>query len=642
MADKTLLFKTDASKEVNTVQTLEPRLILAESLGASTVKEADVRTLARDKDGNLVVNPVLTDILNSEFINVIRKGLDGRLEGDSWVTFASTSNDENGGVDPEHSLLVSLKDLEVSVLIPEDVSSVTTEPTSEVNPDYDPEDPESPETFPIETLCKYYGKKIHLDSPTEQAVLWSLVADRTVRLHKNNGVSVSGKWELDLERIERETPDVLHLHVSPDDELLAIDLDPSKVQTIPVTFTPDDGQDVFKLILFIKPFDLRVEQKQLKISNSTATPDEAKFLRPWVIVSSVSDSVLTGAKGEGGLLKVAGLTNCVKAVDSESGNVVNVTVSVIPTHAGFNTTGVLDSVKLPSVPAVYDSSTQLNNLVEDGLFTVKATVSADGYESQEIDLAVCINAEDQRDYHLTIVLSHEALSLARTLVNGDVEASSDQVSCTSRLGEADEVVDATLVVSGVSGLDGETAKVVTTTIVDKLGADNNLIYVAEKENGSVSGYILVKCECEGYVTETVKLPVSLVDKRLPDGDVKWNIVWGTKPAITIPVTHEGKKGDALEAVVSSLGLADALVATTGTITSSKISDQWGNEEEVDEIVVGVVDGKKPVSPKTVDVVDIPENAYNEIGCWVNVSIVTKSGLLVVKKVQATVTDNRAA
>lgn len=642
MADRSLLFKSDASKEVNVVQTLEPRLNQAEALGGKTVTETPVRILARDKNGNLVASPILTDILNTEFENVIRRDGDGKSDDGLWVTFATTSNDENGGVDPEKSLLVSLNDLILTIKVPNDVSTVTTEPIEELNPDYDENDPNSQETLPIEALCKYYGKPIKLDAIEEQSVLWDLVAERTVRLHKNNGASVSGKWSLDLERIEKETPDVLHLHVSKDDETLAIDLDPSKVQTIPVIFTPDDGQDVFKLLLFIKSFDLRDTQKQFKISNSTAEPAEAQFLRPWVIVSTVDDSTLTGAAGEGGKLKIEGLTNCVKAVDAEDGSAVEVTVTVIPDSVGFNTTGTLDSVKIPSVPSEKADS-QLKNLVDDGLFTVKATVSADGYETQEIELSVCINGDDERPTHLTLVLDHEAFELTRTLVNGEATESTDELSCTSRFGEHDAVVDDGLTVTGVSGKDGETTKEVTTTVVNELGASSKTIYVTANDNGSVSGHILVKCECEGYVTETIKLPVKITDKRIPDGVAKWSIVWTTEPSVTIPETHEGLKGQEVKgAVISSQGLDGALVATTGTITSNKVSNQWGNEEEVDAVVVGVVDSKNVLSINTVDVVDIPENAFDNIGCWLNISILTKSGLVINKKVQATVTDSRSA
>lgn len=646
MADKTTLFTTDAGKEINTFQSLEPRLEQAVALGGSTVTESEhSRVLARDKDGNLVANPILTDILNTEFKNVVRRDSDGNSENSLWVTFATTSNAENGGVEPERSLFVSLNDLIVNVNVPATVTSVTTEPTTEEqpNPDYDPEDPDSPETITvdIDVPFKYYGKQIKLDAPEEQTTLWKLVSERTIRLHKNNGQSVSGTWKLDLERINRRTPDVLHLHVTEDTEQLAIDLDPSRTQTIPVVFTPDDGQDEFKLLLFIEPFDQRPEQKQFKLSNSTTEPAEAQFLRPWVIVGApVDNTVLTGAKGEGGLLKVDGLTNCVKAVDTKDGSEVTVTVTVEPTHAGFNTTGTLDAVKLPSVPAQFDSTSQLKNLIDNGLFTVKANVTADGYEAQEIELSVCVNAADARPNHLTLVVNHEALSLERELVNGTAIAG--QVACTSRHGESDKVVDSTLTVSGITGKDGTDTKTVTTTIVNKLGAEEKVINVEANDNGTVKGHIFVKCESDGYVTETIKLPVALKDSRLPDGNALWTITWTTKPSVTIPATQEGAKGDPLEAVVSSLGLTDALVATVGEIEDDKITNQWGNEETVDTIVVGVVTTKQDLSSKTSDTVKLPQDAFEEeVGCWLNVTILTKSGLLIVKKVQATVTDSRS-
>lgn len=665
MADRTLLFTTDAGNEINAVQTLEPRIAQADALGASTLVETDVRTLAKDKDGNLVANPVLTDMLNTEFVNVIRRGMDGKAMNDSWVTFATTSNDENGGVDPEKSLLVSLNDLMLSIMVPEDVGSVTTEPIESGDP-----------------LCKYYGKPIRLDqvetdeqneddndddqnddeeddeeNQNEQEKLWSLIYDRTVRLHKNNGQSVSGKWSLDMERINKQTPDVLFLHVDEEHHQLAIDLDPSKQQAIPVIFTPDDGQDQFKLLLFIKPYDLREELKQMKLSNSTAEPAEAQFLRPWVIVSTVNATTLTGAKGEGGLLKVAGLTNCVKAVDALTGGAAlqDVTVSVIPTHAGFNNTGTLDAVKLPSVPAEYSSVSQLENLVENGEYTVKAVVSKAGYESQTVDLAVCINAEDQRNTRLTIVLGSEALSLSRTLVNG--EANTGEVSCTSRHNESDAVVDSNLAIpaNSISGLDGETTKAVTATVVNELGATQTVIYVKQGESGEPSAYILVKCECSGYVTEIIKLPVAVVDKRLPDGVTKWSVTWAeNNPMVIIPNSVAGYKGDALEnVVVSSLGKADALVASCN---ATKLTDQWGNEVNVSNVVVGVV---PPLNKETTfDVIDIPEGASDTtdnkgnddpgddeviqgVGCWLNVSILTAEGQIVVKKVTSSVTDNRA-
>ena len=238
MAEKTLLFKTDAGKELNVAQVLEPRVKQAEALGAKTVEELPVRILARDKDGNLVADPILTDKLNTDFVTVLRHDMDGKEGNGMFVTFATTSNEENGGIDPEKSLLVSMSDLIVNVNVP---ATITADVTSE--------------TLTGDPLCKYYGKPILLDAEDPMEAQWKLISERTVRLHKNNGQSVGGKWELDLEAIDRRTPDVLHLSASAESEYLSIALDPAKLQTIPVIFTPDDGQDQFKLVLFINPFD---------------------------------------------------------------------------------------------------------------------------------------------------------------------------------------------------------------------------------------------------------------------------------------------------------------------------------------------------------------------------------------------------
>lgn len=619
MAEKTLLFKTDAGKELNVAQVLEPRVKQAEALGAKTVEELPVRILARDKDGNLVADPILTDMLNTDFVTVLRHDMDGKEGNGMFVTFATTSNAENGGIDPEKSLLVSLNDLIVNVNVP---ATITASVTSE--------------TLTGDPLCKYYGKPILLDAEDPMEAQWKLISERTVRLHKNNGQSVGGKWELDLEAIDRRTPDVLHLSASAESEYLSIALDPSKIQTIPVIFTPEDGQDQFKLVLFINPFDQRPMQKQMKISNSTAEPAEAQFLRPWVIAGTVDDTTLTGAKGEGGALKIAGLTNCVKAVDAEAGTNVVVTVTVTPEVAAFNTTGTLDAVKIPSVPKAFDSETQLKNLVEEGLFTVEAVVSATGYESQTIRLSVCINAADGRDDRMVLVIP-EDLDLSAILANNTSEAG--EVNTTTRHNEDDELTVAALGTAvadaGIAGKDGETDVEVTASLVDENGASANKLFVVSGDNGEPSGYVLVKCEATGYVTETIKLPVAITDKRLADEPVRWIITWTSEPTVTIAATEEGANGDAIDLVVSSLGKEGAAVATVGEIATLK--DQWGNEETVVDSVVGVVDARHPLTPDTVDEVSIEASATT---CWMNLSILTESGLLINKRVVADVTDSR--
>lgn len=659
MADKTLLFNTDAGKEVNTLQTLVPRLDQSEALGGKTVTETPVRVLARDKDGNLVASPILTDILNTEFVNVVRRDWDGKDEDGLWVTFATTSNDENGGVDPERSLLVSLKDLIITLGVPSDVSEVTSEPiTREAdNPGDDP--------IPVDVPCRWYGKPITLDKidalndidiPKDN---WDLIANRSIRLHKNNGQSVSGKWSLDLDRIAKRTPDVLFLEVG-DEESLVIHLDPSVKQTIPVIFTPDDGQDEFKLLLFVRVFDEREAQKQLKISNSTTTPAEAQFLNPWVILEDVDDEHLTGANGEGGALKCEGLTNCVKALDAETGEAIadeDVTVTVVPKVAAFSTDGTLDAVKIPSVPKEHAES-QLENLVENGLFTVEATVSSFGYETKTVNLAVCIDGEDERDPHLSIIVDNEALNLERVLQNPSSEPDVAGVAyCTSRHNESDEVEDNTLAISsGISGKDGDADKTVTPTIVDKNGAAAKVIYVVSGESGEPSGYVLVKCECSGYVTETIKVPVKLTDERNPDGKARWTVTWTTEPSVTLLATEKSKKNEKAEVIVSSQGLEGV---STAIAKANKLTDQWGNEETAVATVVGLVDEQHPLSKSTVDLVDIPANAGDVTddagtpdddaddtttpgaGCWINISVLTESGLVINKKVKASVTDNRA-
>jgi hypothetical protein len=75
-----------------------------------------------------------------------------------------------------------------------------------------------------------------------------------------------------------------------------------------------------------------------------------------------------------------------------------------------------------------------------------------------------------------------------------------------------------------------------------------------------------------------------------------------------------------------------------------ITNQWGETETVKAVVVGVVDSKHPLSPETCDVVSVPEGADTASdgnGCLINVSILTVSGRVIVKKVHADVVDNRA-
>lgn len=648
MADRTLLFKTDAGKEVNAAQVLEPRVKQAEVLGAKTVDQLPLdRVLARDKDGNLVACPILTDMLNTDFVTVLRHDMDGK-EGDGmFVTFATTSNAENGGVDPEKSLLVSMSDLIVAVEVP---AAITADVTSE--------------TLTGDPLCKYFGKPIRLDGSDVQEAQWKLISERTVRLHKNNGQSVGGKWELDLEAIETRNPQVLHLEASAESEYLSIALDPSKLQTIPVIFTPEDGQDQFKLLLFIEPFDQRPAQKKMKISNSTAEPAEAMFLRPWVIMSSaLTKDNMTGAKGEGGKLKVAGLTNCVKAVDAEDGSTVSATVTVIPDAVGFNTTGELDAIKLPSVPAEKADS-QLQNLVEDGLFTIKATVSAVGYETQEIELAVCINAIDQRGKHFAL-LGVDELDLAAVIANAPV--GSGELVATTRHNEDDKLKAdalASAVSSGITGKDGSTDVALTIKLVDELGAADdggkptpvalNPLFVVSGEI-EPTGYVLVKCTPTSatYVECTIKVPVDITDKRLPDAAEIWTLDWDA-PSLEIVAAEEGKKLSAV-VVKAVAGVPDssdpdpAIVAPEGfcPVTLDElatITNQWGETETVNAVVVGVVDSKHPLSPETCDVVSVPEGADTASdgnGCLINVSILTVSGRVIVKKVHADVVDNRA-
>ncbi len=649
MADRTLLFKTDAGKELNAAQVLEPRVKQAEALGAKTVDQLPLdRVLARDKDGNLVACPILTDMLNTDFVTVLRHDMDGK-EGDGmFVTFATTSNAENGGIDPEKSLLVSMSDLIVAVEVP---AEITADVTSE--------------TLTGDPLCKYFGKPIRLDGSDVQEAQWKLISERTVRLHKNNGQSVGGKWELDLETIATRNPEVLHLEASAESEYLSIALDPSKLQTIPVIFTPEDGQDQFKLLLFIEPFDQRPAQKQMKISNSTAEPAEAMFLRPWIIVGTdLTKANMTGAKGEGGCLKVAGLTDCVKAVDAEDGSTVSVTVTVVPDAVGFNTTGELDAVKLPSVPAEKADS-QLQNLVENGLFTVKAIVSAEGYETQEIELGVCINCEDQRGKHFAIE-GVDALELAAVVANAPAEAG--ELVATTRHNEDDKLKAddlASVVSAGITGKDGDDDVALTITLVDELGAADdggdptpvalNPLFVVSGEL-EPTGHVLVKCTptSDDYVECTIKVPVAITDKRLSDGAEKWTLDWDA-PSLEIVLAEEGKKlsavvvkavagvpedsSDPNSAVVAPEGCCPVTLDELETITN-----QWGETETVKAVVVGVVDSKHPLSPETCDVVSVPEGADTASdgnGCLINVSILTVSGRVIVKKVHADVVDNRA-
>lgn len=646
MADKNLMFRTDAGKEVNAVQVLEPRLKQAEALGGKTVtqlaageSELPIRLLARDVNGNVVANPILTDMLNTEFINVIRRDWDGK-EGDGmFVTFATTSNAENGGIDPEHSLLVSMNDLIVNVNVPAEITASVTS-----------------EDLTGDPLCKYFGKPILLDASDEQESLWKLISERTVRLHKNNGQSVGGKWELDLEAIDRRTPNVLHLEASAESEYLSIALNPAVVQTIPVIFTPDDGQDQFKLVLFIKPFDQRPAQKQMKIMNSTSEPAEAVFLRPWVILSTVDDSTLTGAIGEGGAMKCEGLTNCVKAVDAEDGSNVTVTVTVTPKVAAFNENGDLDAVKIPSVPKEHADS-QLKNLVEDGEFVVDAVITATGYETKEVQLAVCIDGEDERDPRMSLVLPAD-LDLSAIIANEELDGA---IVTTTRHNE-DDVVKADALATAVAGIkrkDGDSEVALDgISLVNENGAADDGGDPAEELNplfvvhGDLepTGHILVKCEADGFVTETIKLPVKITDKRLPDEPARWTLTWSTDAKVEIPADAEGHKGDAIELEVKELAAGEI----------SSIKDQWGNEEEVEQLVVGVVDARHPLTPETADMVAIPENAADSVddggtpdddtddtttegsGCWVNISILTKSGMIINKRIVAEVDDKRAA
>ena len=617
MANRTLLFTTNASEELDAAQTLQPRINQADALGAKTLTEQPVRILAKDKNGNLVVNPVLTDLLNTEFVNILRRDMDGNGTNDMFVTFSSTSNAENGGVVPEKSLLVSMNDLIVTINVPQTsgLGNVTTE------------------SLDGDVEAKYYGKPINLDQPDEQGALWNLVANRTVRLHKNNNESVSGKWSIDVEKIEKRTPDVLHLTVDPSNNALAIRLDPSVVQTIPVIFTPDDGQEQFKLLLFIKPFDQRTAQKTFKISNSTATPDTAKFLRPWVITSTVNATTLTGAKGEGGDLKVAGLTNCVKATDSETGENVVVTVSVIPTVAAFSAN--LDAVSIPSVPKEFNNTTQLANLVEDGLFTVKATISATGYETQVVDLAVCINAADARLTRISVVVP-DSLSLAVTLANS---ASGDALVCTTRHNEDDNVTASAL------------ASLISSSIVHGKNVDvqvdltsatlvNSKVEIISGENGSPSGLARVNCVATGFLPQEITLPVAVTDNRLPDGIAEWTIEWDVdqdhdnkvlSPKVTIADTVPGANGDAV-----TLTLSGSDSETTGVI--KELKNQWGDIKNCSVVVVGIVTADKIFSPDTCEVVDIPKNAES---CWIDVSILTVDGLIINKRVIAEVVDERS-
>lgn len=639
MANKTLMFKTDAGKELNVAQVLEPRIKQAEALGAETVTqmaagagELPVRLLARDKDGNVVANPILTEMLNTEFINVIRRDWDGK-EGNNglFVTFSSTTNDEFGDIDNDNSLLVSLNDLIVNVNVPSVINSDVTS-----------------EDLTGDPACKYYGKPIRLDASGEQEELWKLVYDRTVRLHKNNGDSIGGKWELDMEAIRRRTPNVLHLEASSESEYLSIDLNPSVVQTIPVIFTPDDSQEQFKLVLFIKPFDQRPAQKHMKILNSTTEPAEAVFIRPWVIVNPCDDTTLTGAKGEGGAMKCAGLTNCVKAVDSEDGSDVTVTVTVVPRVAAFNTEGTLDAVMIPSVPQDFEDS-QLKNLVENGLFVVDAVVSATGYESVELKLSVCINAEDERKDRMIIVIP-EGLDLSAVITNAP--ASEGELVTTTRHNE-DVVLDDPSLATAVSGIkrkDGNSDVALDSiALVNTYGASEggdpaaaiNPLYVVHGEL-EPTAYILVKCEADDFVPATIKLPVKVTDKRLPDDVSLWTITWATPntsddpeapvvqaPAVEIPESESGYKGDPVKLVVKELTEASVI---------ESLKDQWGHEETVEHFVVGVVDAKHPMSPDTADVVNIGKDAEE---CWVNISILTTTGLLINKRVVVFVEDNRA-
>ena len=620
MADKNLMFKTDAGLEVTASQTLEPRINQLVALGGDGLTETSDRVLAKNKNGELVSNPVFSDLLNEEFCAVIRRDGDGKELNGSFVTFATTNNEENGEVDPSKSLLVSLNELVVWVDVPAVVDAEVTTVSLVGDP-----------------ACKYWGKPILLDSPSGEptpitVLQWNLIYNRTVCLHKNNGESVSGKWSLDLEKIASRTPDVLHLTADVETTSLIINLDPSKQQTIPVIFTPDNTEDNYKLILFIKSYDQRPALKKFKVSNSIAEPASMQFLTPWVYLTSVTDETMTGGHGEGGDIKTTALsTNCVKTTDAETGEAVaSPVVTVIPTVAAFSSS--LDSVHVPSVPQVYDDENELKNLVEGGLFTVKATVSKTGYETQTVDLRVCINAEDSRDPRMSIVIP-DSLSLTATLVNP--EAGAGETSCTTKHNQSDVVTAISALLTAVSsseisGLNGATPVALTSkSVVDsKLHIEQG---VAEP-----TGWVLVECEAEGFAPQTVKVPVTLTDKRLPDDIERWTIPFSSAPTVTIAETVPGANGDAVTLTCSSQGLAGAAVATTGTVSSMK--NQWGEAQTVKESVVGVVSSSQALTSETVDVVDIEAGASN---CWLNLSVLTATGLIVNKKVQATVTDNRS-
>lgn len=620
MADKTLMFKSDAGLEVSVAQTLEPRINQLVALGGDALQETSDRLLVKDENGNLCSNPVFSDLLNEEFCSIVRRDGDGKELDGTFVTFATTNNEENGVVDPAKSLLVSIKDLIVWVNVPAVIDAdVTT-----VSLSGDPE-------------CKYWGKQILLDSPSGEptpitVLQWNLIANRSVCLHKNNGESVSGKWTLDLAKIATRTPDVLHLTADEENTSLIINLDPQKTQTIPVIFTPDNTEDHYKLILFIKSYDQRPALKQFKISNSNNDPASMQFLTPWVYLTSVTDETMTGGHGEGGDILTSALnTNCVKTTDAETGEVVaSPVVTVIPTVAAFSAN--LDSVHVPSVPESFDENNEIKNLVEGGLFTVKATVSKTGYQTQTVDLKVCINAADNRDPRMGIVIP-EGLKLTATLVNP--EAAAGETACTTKHNQSDVVtaISALLTAvssSDISGLNGDTPVVLTSkTVVDsKLHIEQG---VAEP-----TGWVLVDCEADGFAKQRVKLPVELTDKRLPDAADFWTITFSTAPSVTIAETEPGANGDAITLVCSSQGLANAAVATTGTITS--IKNQWGNTQTESTSVVGIVDAQHLVTAETVDVVNIEQSA---VKCWINLSVLTTSGIIVTKKVQANVTDSRS-
>ena len=656
MADKTLLFKTNASMELNAVQTLEPRIEQADALGARTLTETSSRVLTRDKNGNLVGTPILTDMLNSEFVNVIRRDGEGKADDGLWVTFSSTSNAENGGVSPEKSLLVSMKDLMLTINIPNDVSLVTTTPITEDSGD--PEDPTQ-----LDVPCRWWGKPITLDQIDPEKDInvqvdnWNLIADRKVRLHKNNGQSVAGKWSLDLERIAKRTPDVLFLEVGENDTLI-IHLDPKVQQAIPVIFTPDDGQEVFKLLLFIDVFDQRTAQKKMKVQMIPLSEEhpETQFLKPFVMVDSVDSETMTGGIGESGALKVVDnvnvVTETIAAVDLETKQPILVdSVTIIPKVSAFSTDGSLDSIKLPSVPSEFDEENPLKDLVENGKYTTEAVVSAFGYESVTTDVCVAI-LSDERNPRLTLIVSSEAMNMAKTITNESDAAG--KVTCHSRHNESDKIVDTNLSITGISGRDGDTTKVLTISAVNEFGDDTApTLFVVSGENGDPTGYVLAKCECSGYVTETVKLPVKITDERLPDAKPVWNIDWDIQPSIGI----SEEQSQSLPMTIKATSNINATVAkpeytpvSIGYLNSNEITNQWGQTETlatetedvggVDEMkattmVVGVVDDSHPLTIDTVDEVTLPADAL-EHGCWINISVVTESGLLINKKVQASV------